>query len=194
MTSDFAVHLCCLWRNFQVVALHIERGSQANIARETNDGLLWLDFDRRPWRPRRRGLRVMSSSQTTGEAPLDGKQFAQVPWRNSAYGCSSVTSCGSVEFSATALPCQNRPVGGNFESARKASGEFRIISPRTANRRGRHSLTRLNRQEKIQQHSRMSATGWFLPLFGSCTRQKARSLWQKFLLSVGFTMKIKTNS
>jgi hypothetical protein len=34
-------------------------------------------------------------------------------------------SCASLELSATAPPCQKRPIGGNFRSDREPSGESR---------------------------------------------------------------------
>ncbi len=35
-------------------------------------------------------------------------------------------SCASLELSATAPPCQKRPLGGNFRSDREPSGEYRF--------------------------------------------------------------------
>jgi hypothetical protein len=42
-----------------------------------------------------------------------------------AVAAAHPSSCGSVELSATAPPCQKRPIGGNFRSDREPSGESR---------------------------------------------------------------------
>ena len=43
-----------------------------------------------------------------------------------AVAAARPSSCGSVELSAAARPCRNRPIGGNFRSDREPSSESRV--------------------------------------------------------------------